>query len=228
MSKLLVAVKSCRRDYRLGSHDVIRGTWGNQLRGRADVRFFVGKSDDSRDHVNLRSDEVLLGCGDDFMALPWKVRDICQWAVGKIYTHILLVDNDTYVMANKMLASDFEMVDYQGFFNRSLDGGTFNYHDVDPNGIGHQYQFCYPWASGGRGYFLSRAAFETVASQYPNQNEWAEDLWVGQIIGRHIERGEMYANAVADGAYSAHYPVERGYDPEGSWMYDQHKLYGAL
>lgn len=136
-SKLLVAVKSCRRDYRLGAHEVIRGTWGNMLRGRCDVRFFVGKSEDQRDHVNLKSDEVLLGSGDDFMALPWKVKDICQWAVGKIYNHILLVDNDTYVIPGAMLHSQYSQYDYMGFFNRDAFGGPFDYNDIDPKGVGH-------------------------------------------------------------------------------------------
>jgi hypothetical protein len=227
--KLLVGVKSCRRDYRLGSHDVIRGTWGNPLRGLVDVRFFVGKeAGDTRDHVNLKSDEVMLGCPDDFMALPWKVKDICQWAVGKVYTHIFLCDNDTYVKPLKLMTSGFARYDYQGFFNRSLDEGTFDYHDVDPRGIGHHYQQCYPWASGGRGYFLSRSAFTLIAEKYPNQNEWAEDLWVGQLIGRRASIGELTINSVSDGAYSWHYPVERGYDPKGSWMYDMHKKYAKL
>lgn len=226
--KLLVAVKSCRRDFHLGAHEVIRGTWGQRFRGLADVRFFVGKTEDQRDHVNLKSDEVMLGCGDDFMALPWKVKDICQWAVGKVYSHIFFVDNDTYVCTNTMLNSGFHLFDYQGFFNRPLDDDTFDYHDVDPLGIGHHYQQCYPWASGGRGYTLSRDAFMTISEKYPNQNEWAEDLWVGQIIGRHASLGEFTINSVEDGAYTHHFPGERSYNPQGPWMNEMHKRYGHL
>lgn len=224
---LLIAVKSCRRDFRLGSHDVIRGTWGQQMRGLADVRFFVGSSDDPRDHVNLRSDETLLGCPDDFMHLPLKVHEIALWAVGKTYSHILFVDNDTYVKRRGVQACGFQNFDYTGFFNRPLADGTFDYMDTDPLGIGHHYQECHPWASGGRGYFLSRDAFMLVADKWPNKNEWAEDLWVGQLIGRGASRGDFMIAPIADHIISEHYPVSQGYDPKGSWMYDQHKLYGA-
>src|ERR1700733_7676096 len=192
--KLLVAGKSSRSYFRAGAHDVIRRTWGQEFRGLADVRFFVGKTEDNRDHLNLRSDETMLGCSDDFMSRTWKVKDICQWAVGKVYSHILLVDTDSRISPKAVLASGFQLFDYQGVFNRSLDGGTFDYHDVDPRGIGHHYQQCYPWADGNIGYTLSRHAFMTVAEKYPNQNEWAEDMWVGQILGRRASLGELTIN----------------------------------
>lgn len=230
MSKLLIAVKSCRRDYRLGAHEVIRGTWGQQFRGHADVRFFVGKSEDSRDHLNLKSDEVSLGCDDSFMGLPWKVKDICQWAVGKVYTHIFLCDNDTYVKPLELMTSGIFRYDYQGFFKVPLEDGPFPYRDVDPNGVNHVYEHCYPWASGGRGYSLSRLAFCEVAEKFPNQNEWAEDLWVGQIIGRAAEKNILKPaiHGVSKDLYSMHYPVERGYDPKGPWMYEMHNKYGKF
>lgn len=217
--KLLVAVKSCRRDYRLGAHEVIRNTWGQKLRGKADVRFFVGKNaDDPRDHLNLKSDETILASADDFMALPWKTKDICQWAIGKTYSHIFLCDNDTYVKASMLMASGFENYDYLGVFSRPLDDGPFDYSDTDPRGVGHHYQRCFPWASGGHGYFLSRQAFLEVAESFPNMNEWAEDLWVGQIIGRKAVLGKLSVRSVPEGAYSWHYPVPRGYDPSNGWM----------
>lgn len=227
-SKLLVAVKSCRRDYRLGAHEVIRSTWGQQLRPHADIRFFVGKSEDSRDHLNLKSDEVSLGCDDSFMGLPWKVKDICQWAVGKVYSHIFLCDNDTYVKPLELMTSDFLRYDYQGFFNLPLEDGPMPYADVDPNGVRHVFMHSYPWASGGRGYSLSRLAFCEVAEKFPTSDEWAEDHWVGQVIGRGIDKNilKMTAHHVPDGLYSEHYPVVQGYDPKGKWMYEQHAKYG--
>jgi hypothetical protein len=224
--KLLVAVKSCRRDYRLGAHDVIRNTWGQKFRGIADVRFFVGKeAPDSRDHLNLKSDEVMLGSEDSFMGLTWKVHDICKWTVGKVYSHIFLCDTDTYVKPLQLISSGFEQYDYQGFFNHPLDDGPFDYSDTDPRGIGHHYQRCYPWASGGRGYFLSRPAFSEIAETCPNPNEWAEDLWVGQVIGKVASLGKLSINSVPDGAYSWHYPVERGYNPTNGWMSEMHAQY---
>lgn len=193
MSKLLIAVKSSRPDYRKGAHNVIRNTWGQTLRGRADVRFFIGKGEDSRDHVNLRSDETALGAPDDNMSRAWKVRDICQWAVGKTYEHIHFVDIDTKVDADALLGSNFERADYQGIFNRPLDDGTFEITTVDPRGVTHHHHQCYPWASGALGYALSRPAFMTIAESYPNASEWAEDMWVGQVLGRLVSRGNLFA-----------------------------------
>jgi hypothetical protein len=195
MTKLLIAIKSSRPDYRKGVHDAIRSGWGSEFRGLADVRFFVGKGEDARDHVNLRSDETLLGCDDGAMAQTWKTRDICQWAVGKLYSHIFFVDKTAIVSdAKAVLASGFENYDYQGSFNRDPFGGPFDYADIDPKGMPHHYQQCYAWASGSRGYFLSRPAFEAVSAKYPNQNEWAEDMWVGQIIMSGAEVGDFRVN----------------------------------
>lgn len=224
-TKLLIAVKSCRADYRKGAHEVIRSTWGQQFRNHADVRFFVGKGEDSRDHLTLKSDEVMLGCDDSFMGLPWKVHDICKWAVSKVFTHIFLCDTDTYVKPLQLMTSNFARYDYQGYFKRPLDNGPSDYSDVDPRGITHHYQRCFPWASGGRGYFLSRQGFCEIAESFPNQNEWAEDLWVGQVIGRVASLGKLTINSVPKESYSWHYPIERGYDPASKWMFEKHKEY---
>ena len=74
----------------LGYHDIIRGTWGQALRGKAHVRFFIGHT--ATDYFmahpkanarQLRSDETEVDAADDYHSLPFKTRAICQWALAK-------------------------------------------------------------------------------------------------------------------------------------------------
>ena len=229
---LLVAVKSCRADLDKGFHDAIRGTWGQVLRSKGIlVRFFVGhkNTDYFQAHPaasarTLQSDEVEIDAADDYNALPYKTRAICHWAFSKNIDHIFLCDTDTYVKSDKLLACNYKPYDYTGKISRPL-GETFPYDAVDRNGRATHIQNCYPWASGGFGYFLSRDAAFFVADSHP-KGMWAEDLWVGNLLGPEIDRGDMIAQDLPAGTYSEHFPSSKfksGYNLSFKWMNEMHK-----
>ena len=226
---LLIAVKSCRADLDRGCHDVIRGTWGQALRSKAMVRFFVGHTDSDyfmshpkADARTFQSDEVVVDAPDDYQSLPHKTRAICGWAITKSIPHVFICDTDTYVKAAKLLSCGYEGYDYVGKIDKPL-GETFPYDATDRNGIVEHIPECYPWASGGFGYFLSRNAAFEVADSYPKT--WAEDLWVGQVLGREIAKKEMSALSLPARSYSEHFPAaayQQGYDPVFRWMETMH------
>lgn len=171
MKKILIAVKSCLRDRDAGFHQAIRDTWGKDFEGMADVRFFMGEY--TRDRLK---DEVCLFVDDTYEDLPFKTQAICEWMYHSWYTHVFLCDNDTFVKPTALLASGFENHSYSGYFNLGTKG-PFSYTDERGNLI----EKCWPWASGGTGYFLSDWAANIVKSSSPLS--WAEDLSVGQILG---------------------------------------------
>jgi hypothetical protein len=226
---LLVAVKSCREHLDLGYHDIIRATWGQALRGKALVRFFVGHtaSDYFMAHPKakarlLQNDEVEVDAADDYHSLPFKTRAICQWVLAKNIDNIFLCDTDTYVNAGKLLTCGYERYDYVGKISRPL-GETFPYEAVDRAGIGTLIDNCHPWASGGYGYFLSKNAAWEISDTYPKG--WAEDLWVGQVLGKEIQKGRLSALDLPAGSYSSHFPSVQfgsGYDPKYGWMQMMH------
>src|SRR5579859_8051598 len=112
---LLIAVKSHFGAMEAGAHDAIRNTWGQALRGRAQVRFFMGRTSSEiggmskslhpnvQNSYNPKSDEVILDCPDDYHSLPLKTRAICKWAMDRKIDHLFLCDNDTYVNPKKIL-----------------------------------------------------------------------------------------------------------------------------
>jgi hypothetical protein len=183
MGQLLVAVKSCHRDRKAGFHDAIRGTWGKEFGPGAVVKFFMGKNPDEREGSPLKNDEVVLDCLDDYMSLPFKTREICGWQRSRLLDYTFLCDCDTIVQAKKLLALPYKSLDYGGYFRGDDDlSQTFRYEDH----IG-VYPECHHWASGGLGYFLSKDAANEVADVFPGY--WAEDLFVGQVIGPLAQKG---------------------------------------
>lgn len=219
--RLLVAVKSCRADMVRGDHQVIRDTWGKDIVG-ADLRFFVGAGETSGE------DEVNLGCPDEYHALPYKTRAILKWSVLQGYDMNFLCDTDTYVIPRLLMKVGFEDYDYFGMNGRKL-GVTFPYSARDRNGVEHFIPHCWPWASGGFGYFLSKKAAEFVISREPDT--WAEDLWVGSIMGPLYNEGKIkMANMNRlEGICTWHFPqhiYKSGYDPKFGWvekMYAEHR-----
>ena len=57
--KILVAVKSCKRDIERGCHQVIRDTWGSKLPDNFTLRFFVGEK-----VVCTKPDEITVSAPD--------------------------------------------------------------------------------------------------------------------------------------------------------------------
>jgi hypothetical protein len=219
--KLIVAIKSCIQHRDLGYHAVIRETWGKDFLGLADVRFFTGTIFGKHE-----SDEIQLNCPDDYNNLPKKTQAICQWAIGKACDYLFLCDTDTYVIPKKLMACGFQNFDYVGKIDRPF-GETFLYRAVTREGMIEQHTHCYPWASGGYGYFLSRKAFTRIAEITPIG--WAEDLWIGNVLGPLYKAREITMLNMLGEQYSWHFPAHEyksGYTLDFGWMqkmYAEHK-----
>ena len=193
-SKLVICVKSCHRDLEAGLHDAIRSTWGKDAKALGvDVRFMVGADptqQSTRRSWRYASDEHLLDCVDSYEALPYKTRRICQWVLGKTFSHAFLCDVDTFVCPKQLLETGYESYDYAGQFLVGAPGGApFKY--TDSYGV---YEDFRGWASGGLGYFVSRKAAEIVGESQPNV--WAEDAYVGQSLAPFIDSHEIVSTAL--------------------------------
>lgn len=213
-------------------HNPIRATWGAVAKQNGiDVQFFMGKAPDTettRRIYRYERDENVVPCGDDYKDLPFKTRDICRWATGKVVDHIFLADTDTYIHIAEMLKSGFQEQDYLGEMPYAVSK-IFEYKSDAGGKIEHRPR-CRSWASGGVGYFLSRRAFTEVAGSYPDS--WAEDLWVGQVIMPFVTDNEMRAintreNHYTGSKFSWHYPIEeiKSKNPElvEQWLQSMHK-----
>lgn len=180
--RILLAIKSCKRDQYNGYNDAVRNTWLRDLKG-ANYCFVLGTG-----ATRLHPDELILNCGDGYLDLPWKTKAFCQRFVGQEYDFVLLLDTDTFLVPSRFLSSGFEQFDYYGYFNGEIG---------KPKEV---YRCLYAWASGGSGYALSKRAAQLVAeadptnlSMCPELRIPAEDLFCGQVLGPHIQRGELTA-----------------------------------
>jgi len=222
MSQLLIAVKSCLKDLDRGCHDAIRGTWGQAFRGKAIVKFFVGAETDGKTSRNYKSDEFVVDAPDGYNGLVFKTRAICQYMIGKNLDNVLLVDTDCCVYPKKVFNAGYEMVDYTGRFNGEF-GGVGPRDVVGKAGNTETIDRCYSWASGA-GYFLSRRAAFEIAETFPREQDYIagsyEDLWVGQVLGPLVAKGELISLPLAEpvAKYFLRDGHSKGYDPKSGWM----------
>lgn len=223
--KLLIAVKSCQPDKREGFHEPIMNTWGQEAKSLGiDVRFMMGSNGETNQPIPSR-DEMYLNAGDRYDDLPEKTQQICRWMLGKVYDFVFLCDTDTHVRPAKLLASGFQNYDYSGKIDKPWDT-PFYYQAINRAGGIEVHERCYPWASGGFGYTLSRRAAEKVG--FSNPMSWAEDLGVGQILAPEINGKRMTALNIPANTISSHYSSETNgsrYNPDSKWMEMTHVRY---
>lgn len=217
--KLLIAVKSCHQHKERGYHDVIRRTWGQHCQ----PKFFVGLPFSFED--NWAADEVIIQAGDDYLSLPGKTQAILHFSLRREYDFTFLCDNDTFIVPHLLMLSGFAKYDYAGHFNWEV-GRTYPYAAVGPGWQVHQrIDNCYPWASGGVGYFVSRKAAEIISEA--DISSWAEDLWVGQVLGKaKVDIGHLNI----EGRSAWHFPKTKEqstYTPETDWMQRMENRYGS-
>ena len=223
MDKVLIAVKSCFADRDGGFHDPIRKTWAKNSSVNLNVLFFMGAP---VDYPIAEYDEVYINAPDDYHGLPFKTKAILKWFLDTDYDYIFLCDTDSYVMLPKLTACGFENYDYMGV-NTWPWGETRAYDAPNRDGVVTHIPKCYGWASGGFGYFLSRKAAELVAKEMPQI--WAEDMFVGQVLGPLIKKGEIKVGNLRQGEVAYHYTrtqSEWSYRPELKWMEQMHARYG--
>lgn len=187
--KVLFALKSCQHDQSSGCHQAIRDTWGKNLPSGVDVRFFMGGDSSPL----LEHDEVHLTVDDDYWELTPKTRGICAYMVLHGYDFVYLCDTDTYLVVKKLLQSGFGAFDFSGGHlchgEYGKEFGKAYPRWVSPRG-GVADPF-YVYLSGGVGFFLSQKAAEKVATS--SYYHHSEDVWVGQVLGPYIARGEIKA-----------------------------------
>lgn len=196
-----------------GYHDAILNTWGKRMPANVDLHFFFGNA---ASWMLALDKEVCLDVPDDYINLPFKTKAICKWSVEKKYDYTFLCDTDTFLIPKLLMQSGFEKYDYSGQFGSAHPvGEKFDYSDPHGN-----YPDCYPWTSGGVGYFLSERAARIVTTCTPDV--WAEDLWVGQCLGGFIDAGMVTAaNLDIEGVSAWHFPrrkFKQVYDPKLKWM----------
>lgn len=156
--KVLLAILACERDVALQNLQRQMFLKNTSL----DYRFFAGSA-------NLKSPDVVsLGVSDDFLALPFKTQAMCRWAFENGYDFVFKLDTDTYLRPERLIPSGFQRHNYTGFF--SYDPGPGAY------------------ASGGPGYWLSRASMEIVSGSkaifldMPNPSNPTEPSWRGEDL----------------------------------------------
>jgi hypothetical protein len=209
-SKLIIAVKSSFQDLEEGKHDLIRGSWGNALRGRAQIKFFLGRPTSeiggiskslqptSHNSYSPKNDEVIVDCGDDEQSRVWKTRAICKWVVDKMVTHVLMVDADCQIFPPAVWSCGFEVADYAGHFDAE-PGSITPREMIGPGGGTVLVHDSYSWADGAA-YFLSKRAAVIIADKVPIQASYImgayEDFWVGQILGPSIQSGRLLSSSI--------------------------------
>jgi hypothetical protein len=213
--KTLIAVKSCKHHQMAGYHDAILDTWGNSLPPNVDLRFFTGQVLQEWT-LNPRPCEIDVDVPDDYMSLPLKTKAICRWSINHDYDFTFLCDTDTFLIPSRLLRSGYADWDYCGRFGTVHPvGTTFAYTDAHLS-----LSECHPWASGGVGYFLSKKASILLSQDTPSY--WAEDLWVGQCLGPHIQAGNIKAADLLIECDSAwHFPRRKyrtPYNLATKWM----------
>jgi hypothetical protein len=159
--KILVAVKTCHAY--VAKTDLQRKLWVHRVHG-ADVRFFFGRGERTTGLPN----EVFLDVDDSYAGVVAKGRAMVAWAWEHGYDYVFYTDDDTYLMPERLLRSDFFKYDYVGRF-ASVSG-------VD-DGMGY--------ASGGPGIWLSRNSLNILMENPPKPDEWADDRDIGLTLARH-------------------------------------------
>jgi len=222
--RILLAVKSCQAHCIAGYHEAILNTWGKNVPSSVNLQFFIG---DTEGYFESKDNQTIyLDAPDDYMSLPLKTKAIVRWSLWNQYDYTFLCDTDTFIIPDRLLRCGFEKFDYSGRFGTEhLAGITFHYQDPKGN-----YLDCHPWASGGVGYFLSRKAAEIIVRKQPKV--WAEDMFVGQALGPHIQTGVITASDLSIECQCAwHFPRRQYnnqvYDPKFGWMQEMQKQYGV-
>lgn len=188
MFQLLVAVKSSNKAKNSGAHDLIRAAWGQALRGKAILKFFVEAESDGRSAHLYKSDEIAVSAPNAvFMS-----RAICQYVAGKNIDHVLVTDLNSCVFPDRIWIQNYEIADYSGDFENW--GGVGPRSFLGPAGSVEVMERCYSWARNP-GYILSRSAAFEIADLWPVESKYIspqnDDVWIGQILGPMTAKGEL-------------------------------------
>lgn len=128
----------------------VRETWFKDCEVHKNViaKFFTGQE---------------LGCPDDHVHMPHKMRAICRWMVENGFDLMYRPDDDTFVRVDRLVR--------QGM------GLSGDYAGVEQGGF----------LVGGPGIWMSNRACRLVATaELPDwSTEWRDDAWMGQVLRSH-------------------------------------------
>lgn len=155
--KLLIAVITCHT--RREQADAQYHTW---VKDAEDVRFFLGdgSSEDAKD--------VILPVNDSYQGLPAKTQAMTRWALDRGYDAVFKVDDDTYVVPERLYRAGFEAYDYVGNFRMRNGNYPADY-------------------ASGYAYWLSSRAMHAIADA-PLTEDTMEDRWVGNVLDNVVPR----------------------------------------
>lgn len=170
--------------------DAIRETWAKDVEVFKDfvtIKFFYGEPQGGFPRAPLSDEVFLSGVPDDYAGLPLKTVAICQWADREGFDWLYKGDDDTAVYVDRLIRELMEnRHDYMGYCQAAT-------------------------CAGGPGYFLSKRALRLVATQGQNPDHWAEDVWVGKVLGMNRIEGFMLGGHRP--GFAAHYFFPTGFDP---------------
>ena len=155
----LIAVVTCKQYANRAR--ACHSTWVPLARDAGyDVEFFDGER---------------LGVPDDYLSLPLKTKAICGWALKYGYKHMIKCDDDVYIHVKNLKTVTH---DYAGTRIPANDAGSSRLNiPAFPKGT-----VKFHYASGGC-YWLSGRSMKILVDA-PFDGDWAEDRWVGQVLGR--------------------------------------------
>ena len=221
--RVLIGIRSCVRDALRGDNQASRDTWLRDVRNYSgfDYKFFIGDGTPTGDadepkykscwgeiyagrkqelisEIVPKKDEEIVHCPDDYFHMPYKLREICRYAVKYNYEYLFTPCDDVYVDVYRLWCSHFEGHDYIGNF---WSNNTY--------------------AHGGPGIWLSKKAFTIIANAKvttTHDDEWAGIVLAGHgIKGHHDPRYAYDSDVLQDDTVALHLSFEPGtYKPE--WM----------
>jgi len=183
--KPLITISTCTAWEDDGHNEVLRRTWLQDCGDRIAYRFFIGN--DAAPKV-MRDDIVSVEIpSDGYDHLSFKTQESHRWALAHGFDYVFQCFPDTYVVVERLLHSIADI----GAQELDYVGGFRGEQDVPQLGS-------YP--CGGAGYWLSEKANRIICAETiaPGLHSWAEDLWVGDVLGRYRVQGTQdrrYAHA---------------------------------
>jgi hypothetical protein len=244
--KLLVAVTSYFPDAIRGCHQAIRETWGKDLQGIADLKFFTpyphfadpvewGMTF-SLDSYEPHPDEEWLDMNGLYANISYQVQRILKYSVEHEYDFVHVCANDTFTIPKHLFGSGFEQSDWRGewypdkaspFYPLQI-GETFDWKWYDL-----KVPALHGWISGGPGMTFSKKAAEIIVGEdltpwIAQHDFWgfAYDSLFAQILCPHIKSGLRVTD---DARFIWHYPHalgEQRYAGVVQWqkeMYDKYR-----
>lgn len=224
----IILIFSCEAWRQNGVNQAARDTWIKDLDGRIEHRFVIGRQGEL--FRSARPDELIVDADDDYRSLPHKMQAARRWATANGYGYSFHCGSDTYVIASRFPAEDYEAHDYLGYM---MDDG----HRLNKERL-------VEFAQGGAGYWMSpRLAAFVETAEIPEWVKFADDVLVGDVAfkngvqfshdeGYWPRRGletEVPKHDYGDIAWKTfHLSLWQGepkYRPE--WMHEVHKLWGG-